>query len=251
VSRTALDSGRRWCASLSALLAVALAPSPSAVAAGQGDVSETPAIELAQEALREYLGRTHPGLVRVELQSTSRVPMPFVAQAQQGTLAASARAAPLLRHMCVWLTASASAEEGAALPVWFAVQAYQRVWVAKRSRAARERLEVDDVMLEERDIAALGAPPLGEETAIAAWRARRALSVEHIVQRGDVEPVPPITRGADVAVEVRYGPVSIRTHALALQDGQLGDSVRLQNPDSHTSYMARVIGVQEAGVGKP
>jgi flagella basal body P-ring formation protein FlgA len=75
--------------------------------------------------------------------------------------------------------------------------------------------------------------------------------VNRIVLRGAVEDVPPISQGEDVAVQVHFGAVEIQTRAVALQDGRLGELVKLENPTSHATFTAQVIGAQQALVNTP
>jgi flagella basal body P-ring formation protein FlgA len=123
--------------------------------------------------------------------------------------------------------------------------------VSRQARAARQLLRADDLSLEERDVAPLGATPLGSDVDISARRLRRALAVNRIVLRGAVEDVPPISQGEDVAVRVQSGAVEIQTRAVALQDGRLGELVKLENPTSHATFTAHVIGAQQALVNTP
>jgi flagella basal body P-ring formation protein FlgA len=57
-----------------------------------------------------------------------------------------------------------------------------------------------------------------------------------------------VRRGERVSVRVRAGGVSVRTYAMAQQDGSLGDLVMVTPTDSRDKYVARVCGVRELEV---
>ena len=120
--------------------------------------------------------------------------------------------------------------------------------VSQRSRAARDAVEAGDFAVEERDVAPLGADPLPVDMEVAQMRTRHVLSVGHIVLKQDLEPMPQILRGEEVTVEVRHGAVEIETNAVALREARFGEPVTLQNPTSHMTYAARVIGQGRAAV---
>jgi flagella basal body P-ring formation protein FlgA len=79
-------------------------------------------------------------------------------------------------------------------------------------------------------------------------RTRHVLSVGHIVLKQDLELLPQILRGEEVTVEVRHGAVAIQTSAVALREARFGEPVTLQNPTSHMTYAARVVGQGRAAV---
>lgn len=236
---------------LAGLWALALAPASLAFAVSNAEGRSAIMVESARSALLEYLARVHPELSRVELEATSKIPAEFTARAGGVEPVFSVRDGGLARRMCVWVKAQVPNQDAAVLPVWFALKAYQRVRVATRRKAAHQVLEWGDLALEERDVAPLGATPLNGDVQVTGWRARRALAANRVVLRDALEAVPPITRGADVEVLVHYGAVHIQTRAVALQDGRLGDQVRVQNPNSLAIFTARVVGDQRVWVGQP
>jgi flagella basal body P-ring formation protein FlgA len=81
-------------------------------------------------------------------------------------------------------------------------------------------------------------------------RTRRAISAGHVVLQGDLEEMPQIMRGQEVAVQVRYGTVAIETTAMAVREARLGETVTLQNPTSHATYLAQVVGQGKASVAE-
>ncbi len=252
-----MNSVNRRCRKTLALSLIALAATTHAAwsrdnvstAAAPGEEKLPRMVAAARDYLHDYLHRQQPELSREEYELVSRVPA-HTFKSDDTVAALSVRGGLLSRRMCVWLTLQRTDQTRATIPLWFSVKAYQPVFVALHTRSPRQRLRSADVTVEEHDIAPLSAAPLSGHADIDTLRARHVLSMNHVILRDDVEPLPPIVRGEDVAVQVRYGSVQIQTSALALQDGQLGRSVKLQNPTSNSTFMAQVIGDKKALVAE-
>jgi len=142
-------------------------------------------------------------------------------------------------HTCVWIDAGRSL---GSVPVWFSVKAYRKVLVSQRNRAARDPVDAGDFAIEERDVAPLGSVPLALDTDMARMRTHHILTVGRVVLKEDLEEIPQVLRGQEVTVEVKHGAVEIETSAVALREARLGEPVTLQNPTSHMTYAARVVG---------
>jgi flagella basal body P-ring formation protein FlgA len=77
---------------------------------------------------------------------------------------------------------------------------------------------------------------------MARMRTHHILTVGRVVLKEDLEEIPQVLRGQEVTVEVKHGAVEIETSAVALREARLGEPVTLQNPTSHMTYAARVVG---------
>jgi flagella basal body P-ring formation protein FlgA len=223
---------------LVALVGVKLAVGDAAAAGSD----ESPLVATARAKLLDQLQHARPDIRRFELtvlgHPTGR------ASTDQGSAVVSGTAT-LGARKCIWVRLGPSA---GSVPVWFAVQAFRPVLVSQTRRVVRSSLNPEDVSVDERDVAMLSGVPLDVDTDLHQMRVRRAISTGRILLKADVEPIPPILRGQEVAVEVRYGSVDIETHAVALREAQFGEAVMLQNPESHLTYAARVVGQGRAMV---
>jgi flagella basal body P-ring formation protein FlgA len=201
---------------------------------------ENPSVAVARAHLLDHLQHMRPDIERFEL-----IPLGQPPSLAHPVVAADAIHGNVLSaRTCVWL----GGRSAGSVPVWFSVKAYRPVLVSQRSRAARDAVEAGDFAVEERDVAPLGADPLPVDMEVAQMRTRHVLSVGHIVLKQDLEPMPQILRGEEVTVEVRHGAVEIETSAVALREARFGEPVTLQNPTSHMTYAARVIGQGRAAV---
>jgi flagella basal body P-ring formation protein FlgA len=196
-------------------------------------VVESPLVVAARAHLQDHLHQIRPDVERFELTLVGHPP------AISGSAVVSANAVHgnvLSPRSCVWIQASGS------VPVWFSVKAYRKVLVSQRNRGARDSVEAGDFTIEERDVAPLGSVPLALDTDVARMRARHVISAGRVVLKEDLEEIPQVLRGQEVTVEVKHGAVEIETSAVALREARLGEAVTLQNPTSHMTYAARVVG---------
>lgn len=94
----------------------------------------------------------------------------------------------------------------------------------------------------------LGALPAQAAIALDAVIGKEAvqgLRPDSIVQTNQVRSPIVVRRNERVSVRARAAGVSVRTYAMAQQDGGMGDLVMVQSIASKERYAARVVGVRE------
>lgn len=79
-------------------------------------------------------------------------------------------------------------------------------------------------------------------TDVAGARAVVDLAAGQVVRRGMVVPAPLVRTGEPVTLAVVAGSLRVEARGVALQDGRLGDLVRVVNPDTGRRVPARVVG---------
>lgn len=116
------------------------------------------------------------------------------------------------------------------------------VWVVQQLVRRHQVLEGDVVALEVREFTALprGLVPATEDPA--EWRAVRPLTPGTVLAGGAVERVPLVWQGRPVSIVAQAGGVWVGAPGVALQDGRLGDVVRVENASSGFVVRARVVG---------
>ena len=127
--------------------------------------------------------------------------------------------------------------------VWFAVQGMQSVPVAARDIRAGEDVLSVDVRNDVRDALALGCTPTRGIDGV--MRARHSIEMGEAVCQRSVERRPAVARGETVTVHYMSGRVSVTTKGVALQDGAIGQKLRVKNPESHESFSAIVSSPRE------
>jgi flagella basal body P-ring formation protein FlgA len=216
----------------------ALAAAGAAESAADAD---SPPVGAARAHLLEHLRQVRPDIERFELTPIGHPP----SFAQAAAPAEAIHGSALSPRTCVWIKVGRAA---GSVPVWFSVKAYRPVLISQRNRGARDSVDAGDFAAEERDVAPLSSIPLAVDADVTRMRTRHLITAGRIVLKEDLEEMPPVLRGQEVTVEVRHGAVEIETSAVALREARLGEPVTLQNPTSHMTYAARVVGQGRAAV---
>lgn len=115
-----------------------------------------------------------------------------------------------------------------------------RTLVSLPRKAVPEATQVEEVSFE-------GNPPPGALSALPeGFRLRVPVSAGRTLTRSDFEPIPLVSAGERVRVELNWGPVSITSDAIARSSGPRGERVRLELPRSKKMIQATVTGPGEA-----
>lgn len=148
----------------------------------------------------------------------------------------------LNKRTCVWMDIEVENEHFTTIPIWFSVSAFKRVFVARRTLVKSESL-TDDMLGEEwRDIASAVGEPVVDLAEIKHKKIARLLSAGDIMMRGDIEDIPPVSKGQHVMVYAKSGSVDLKTMGIALNDGNFNQQIRIRNPQTSGTYMAVVKG---------
>lgn len=192
-------------------------------------------VRLAADALQAELAGRH-----------DKVAISQVGEARALTLppAAAFRVRPVggavSRRMAVWIDIEVDGRPFAAVPVWFSVEAWKAVPVAKADLAAGSMLRAGDLVMEPRDVAQAGKvmESMPAETGV---RLRHALVRGMPVAESALEPTTAISRNQAVAVRIAAGSIVIETAGIAQANGRVGDMVKIRNPGSSEIFLATVL----------
>jgi flagella basal body P-ring formation protein FlgA len=223
---------------------VACTTSGAAERTASAGTADSSTIAIARAHLLDHLRQVRPDIERFELTLIGHPP----SFARAVVAADGIHGNVLSPRTCVWLSADRGGRSIGSVPIWFAVKAYRPVLVSLRNREARDSIDGGDFVVEERDVASLSGAPLEVDADLARLRARHIMTAGRIVLKNDLEEMPQVLRGQEVTVEVKHGSVEIETSAVALREARLGEPVTLQNPSSHLTYAARVVGQGRAAV---
>lgn len=128
-----------------------------------------------------------------------------------------------------------------AVPVALNVRAFAPVLRVNADLPAGASLAAADVSVEERDVAALNGAYWPVEASLHAVRTKHAISAGSILLRPQLQALPDVERGDQVALRVRSGTVMIETTAEAMQDGWTNRSVRVKPAQGTDAVLARVV----------
>jgi flagellar basal body P-ring formation protein FlgA len=148
----------------------------------------------------------------------------------------------MLPRQRVWVDVRVAGEFVRSVPVDFAVNAYRDAWVVPVGLArgavvtpeAMQRKEVDVARVEHRG-AALATASTDD------LRTRRTLAAGEVLAARDVERVPAVARGQRITVLSRNGGLELQASAEALQDGQVGQKVRVKTTGAQEPVLALVV----------
>ena len=90
--------------------------------------------------------------------------------------------------------------------------------------------------------------PLPKLQSVLGARATRDLTSGIIVTASVVTAVPMVKSGQQVSVRARVGSIEARTIAIAQQNGQAGDLVRVVTPETKRTLVGRVVASGEVEV---
>ena len=206
--------------------------------------------EEAERELQRSLGVRFQSVRLIQLGSTPDLVAPA------GELRIQVRKLPAdtlpNKRMTVWVDTFVESRFVRAVPVRFDVEAWQNAVVAGRALTPGALLDSYALanQTERRLVDAVRTRP-GVGEAPVALVADSALRVRHAVRAGealhasDFEAAPDVTRGTWVELRDGSGPVALSGRAEVLQDGRIGQTVRVRMHGAAGAVMARVLARDE------
>lgn len=126
--------------------------------------------------------------------------------------------------------------------VRYNVRIFDTVLVASRAIGADEPLNSGNVSLQRMDTGPLGNGYLTDYRQITGMIARRPIAPGAVLTEMSLEKPVMIKRGTNVTILARKGDLEVGAPGLAMQDGTLGQIIRVQNLTSKRYLTAKVIG---------
>jgi flagella basal body P-ring formation protein FlgA len=118
---------------------------------------------------------------------------------------------------------------------------FRDVVVTTRAVRRGSLLESDAFVVEERDITALKHGWFDALEDLNDLQSARPIGVGEIVSHRHVEPIPVVHRGDDITMAVTTNNMSLEATGIALQDGGVGERIRVRNLDSGKIVYGRVV----------
>lgn len=82
----------------------------------------------------------------------------------------------------------------------------------------------------------------------ASYRLRRALQAGDILTWQDLEAIPMVCQGNRVALRLKQGSVLVETEGIAMQDGHIGEIIRVEQEELGSLLRAKVTGTGRADI---
>ncbi|BBB62254.1 hypothetical protein UNDKW_3981 [Undibacterium sp. KW1] len=128
------------------------------------------------------------------------------------------------------------------VPVLFELSGSRQAFIARHDIARGGAVSEADVELREVDIFADVNEPVSPITfAKTAVRAKTGLHKGAILNRANIETVPDVARGEFVVLLARDGLVSIESRVEAMQDGYVGQIIKVRPGNSNNQIPAKII----------
>jgi len=122
------------------------------------------------------------------------------------------------------------------LSIPFRVKIIMQVIVANRDILPNEQIDADAITYSERQISAVNEI-FQNENDVLGKNSRKKIKKGEIITKSQLTTNKVIKKGQSVNLEVTSGAVRILTTAVAMQDGGVGDFIRLQRKDSNTKQV--------------
>ena len=122
------------------------------------------------------------------------------------------------------------------------VRVYATVLVAAERLNRHEIVTGGALRAETREITRLTDAYFTMPAEVAGKRARRVISPGNMLRASDVEAVPLVDRGAGVTVAVLLGKVTVTSKAKALEDGEMGELIKVQDLTTGKRLVGTVAG---------
>lgn len=185
--------------------------------------------------------RRHLGEGRIEVQYDGRVPELHLPTDVAATVTVAEFAFEPITGRFTG-TLAAPAEGPAAVQVAISGRAAVMIEVPVPATRLRSGAPIDaaDLTLVEFESRRLDDGMALSEDELIGMSPRRTLAPGAPVRLADVQPPIVVARGDRITMQVRYGTLSVTARGRALQDGAMGDVIRVTNLDSRRTIEATV-----------
>ena len=118
---------------------------------------------------------------------------------------------------------------------------YDEVLVTSDRIGRRDEFTTDKITLKRMEITSLTDRPLTSDDDLTGMWAVRSIKKGQIITTGVVEKIPPILNGQGVSIQYKSGPLEITARGTALEDGYVGENIRIRNGESRKTIICTVI----------
>jgi flagella basal body P-ring formation protein FlgA len=122
------------------------------------------------------------------------------------------------------------------------VRLMKPVVVANRALSRGQRLEAQDLRIEHRDVGDLRRPAVRDPAQVLGYRVHRPIPPGRVVDASMLSAPVLVERGRRVRLAVRTQGMDISMSGQAMEDGALGDTVKVRNTSSRAIVEGVVTG---------
>ena len=145
----------------------------------------------------------------------------------------------LKKRISVWTDVYVDSQHYRSLPLWFDISVIAEVPVVSKKLRPGEKISALDFVMKKRDIT-LFKEPITNINTIDNLRLKKIMNIGDVLTHSLLEEMPPIYKGQTVEVMSLSGNVSIYLKGLSLDDGVIGQLVRVQRVGTNRVFNAIV-----------
>ena len=127
------------------------------------------------------------------------------------------------------------------IPIVANVKYYDDVLVASRPIQRGESLASEAFSIERRAVTTILGRYVNNPSAIDGKRAKMRIPFGRHIDPRFIEPIPDISRGDRVLIEVQVGGIQASADGVASQNGVIGEKIVVQNTSSREKLLAEVV----------
>ncbi len=144
-----------------------------------------------------------------------------------------------VKRLPVWVDVNVNEEHYRSMPFWFIISAYADVPVAARRLEHGQRLSKDAIKSIKRDITKYKNSASTRNT----WKNLRTvqqLEEGQVITASSIEELPMVYTGQRVKIISRQGNVQLVVNGIAIEDGAVGDTVKIKRLGTARPFMGIV-----------
>ncbi len=135
-------------------------------------------------------------------------------------------------HICIWVDIKSLGQVLKSVPIWLRIKANKDVLVAN-SRVDLGRKDSDIYFrLENVNVANLSSAPLENEKELFNKETKKVLLAGNVITKDHLRPIPIVKQGDMVTIETISGKVYLASSAIAVEEGQVGNQIKLKSVSS-------------------
>lgn len=202
--------------------------------------------DIAASALRQHL---HAQVLKQQLQKPrieiQAISIPANLLLPREDLELTVRplsATPVRSRMLVWVDVATNGQHVRTVPVHFSVSVFAQSAVATQGMVQGTTLQPSDVAMKEIDLAKSNAVHTVSASQAVAQQLRKPLRTGEPITAENLRAMPAVARGEWARLVSTNGGMTLESQVQVLQDGYIGQVVRIQARNASGSLNARVSG---------
>ncbi len=208
-------------------------------------------LSVTRTSLRQHLesmaSQSAIPTTRIELQEVSAPPSQSVPIGLTSWRVRPLGNTPIAKRMRVWVDIFTEGRFVRAVPVSYDVSIFASAAVAANALAAGQTLLASQLVEREMDIARMpsghgGGASMSDIGTTHQTRLRRSVQRGEVITQAHLQEIPAVSRGEWASLTSQSGAIALESRVEVLQDGQVGQIVRVKQANATSTVLARVSG---------